>query len=195
MACPKSAAVATRNPGKIRPVRRALKILCGIGEKEVHVVPPPEGLKPQPFGSLEVFRGALLRALEAYNYVGGKGFGVGVEAGPIEFYTGTGVIETQVAVIIGPGGRVSVGLSQSFELPAGIVERMRRGAELGSLVPWRRGEGDLGESIGYIGVATSGLVTRADLTFQSVVMALVPWYTGEESSLALLEELKGITNI
>ena len=186
--CPKRAAIATRNPGKVRPVRRVLELLCGLEKNEFIVVEPPSGLAAQPVGGLQVFRGALTRALHAFSSVAPRGLGIGIEAGLVEFYTGTGFIETQVAVIVGPGHRYSVGTSASFELPQGIVDAMKRGFELGSLIERRRHVGDLGEGIGYIGLATGGVITREELTFQAIIMALVPWYTGEVSSLGVIKQ-------
>ena len=188
--CPVRAAIATRNPGKVRPARRAVDLICGL-RGDLVVVDPPEGLSPQPVGGLEVFRGAFMRAVTAHRAVGPSGLGIGVEAGLVEFYTGVGFLETQVAVVVGPGGRYSVGASASFELPQSIEDRMKRGEELGSLVTARRHAGDIGESIGYIGIATGGVITREDLTFQAVAMALLPWRLGHIDSLGIVDEVAG----
>ena len=193
--CPRKAAIATRNPGKIRPTARVLQALCGIGRDDLVPVDPPGDLPPQPVGSLEVVRGALLRAIAAAEALEWRGLGIGIEAGLLEFYTSTGYIETQVAVIAGPGRRVSLGWSAGFELPPGIVEAMKRGTELGRIYAPRRGVGDLGETIGYIGVETMGLVSREDLTFQAVAMALLPWIHGNISYLQTADELAQAINI
>jgi len=58
----------------------------------------PDKLPPQPVGSLDIIRGAFLRAINGYRETGEAG--VGVEAGPMEFYAPGGFIETQVSVII-----------------------------------------------------------------------------------------------
>jgi len=149
-------------------------------------VESPEGLPRQPVG-VEVVRGALLRAIKAREH--GVEYGGGVEAGPVEFYTTTGFIETQVAVIVGPGDRASVGVSASFELPPGVAEKVAlMGVELGETAPAKR-PGDLGEGVGYIGVLTRGHVTRLDLTVQAVVMALTPWISGWWGQLRKAGEL------
>lgn len=173
--------IATMNEVKVRAVEEAFRRFCNIGE----VIPvKPPSLPSQPAGSLMVYRGALKRALEARR---NADFGVGVEAGPIEFYTSTGFIETQIAVIVGPNSRVSVGLSSSFELPQGIVDRVLHGEELAAAVRVPR-SGDIGEGIGYIGYLTGGFTTRQDLTLQAVTMALVPWIGGFDSDLMTVEE-------
>ncbi len=165
------AGIASRNPGKVRAVRKALDRFCEI--KEYKIVEPPKRLVAQPVGSLEVVKGAFFRAYKSYTSIK-RGMGIGVEAGLIEFYTTTGFIETQVAIIIYEG-KVSVGLSSSFQLPSHIVNKMLHGLELGSLVEKKRSMKDIGETIGYIGIVTEGDITRETLTYESVVMALVPW--------------------
>jgi len=181
---PARVAVATGNTAKLRAAERALKRLCNVAS--VDAAEPPAGLPPQPVGS-QVFWGALRRALSALG--AGADLGVGVEAGPLEFYTGTGFIEVQVAVVAGPGGRVSVGLSQGFELPPGIAEKVTSGVELGSLAKGPGGR-DIGESIGYIGLLTGGYITRSDLTEHAVAMALVPWTAGWWTTLPRAEDLE-----
>ncbi len=179
----RSVGAATRNPGKIRAIGKAFKRFCNI--EKIVVVKVPYNLPPQPVGSLGIVSAAFLRAINGYKETGEAG--VGVEAGPMEFYAPGGFIETQVSVII-INDKVSVGLSSSFPLPRRLLSKMVYGVELGSLVEEKRSIGDIGESIGYIGLATEGVVTREDLTFQSVVMALVPWIKGYDHDLPSIKE-------
>ncbi len=165
---PLKVGIATRNEVKVRATESAVKSLCNI--KEFLVVDPPSNLPKQPVGSIQVVKGALNRAITAYNHAD---LGIGIEAGPIEFYSSTGFLEIQVAIVIGPNGKLSIGLSPGFELPQGLLDAMLSGKELGELVS--HGQEDLGELIGYIGVLTRGRVTRYDLTVHAVTMALTPW--------------------
>ncbi|MCE4601475.1 MAG: DUF84 family protein [Desulfurococcales archaeon] len=176
-------AVATKNSVKLRAVEKAFKRYCNVNSV-VSVDPPP--ISKQPHGALDVVAGALARAERAYSE---GDFGVGIEAGPIEFYASHGYIETQIAVVIGPGNRVSVGLSPSFEVPQMVVDGMLDGVELAELVPVKR-RGDIGEGVGYIGIVTRGYITRQDLTEAAVVMALAPWIGGFHYELQTIEELK-----
>ncbi|MCE4629061.1 MAG: inosine/xanthosine triphosphatase [Desulfurococcales archaeon] len=175
-------AIATRNKIKVRAVEKVFKRFCNV--TNIIAVTPPQ-LPQQPSGAIEVFRGALTRAKVARKY---GDFGVGVEAGPIEFYTSTGFIETQVAVIVGPSNKVSVGLSPSFELPHPVLDKILKGLELADAVNVPR-SGDIGEQIGYIGYVTSGFITRQDLTVHALVMALVPWIAGFDSELMSVDEI------
>ena len=180
---PVSIAIATRNPMKMRATEKAFSRFCNVSS--IITVEPPD-VPRQPCGTLEVLKGALMRAQTAFEH---GDFGIGIEAGPIEFYTTSGYIETQVAIIVGPGERVSIGMSPSFELPYKIISRMLDGVELGELTPVKR-VGDRGEGIGYIGVVTRGHITRQDLTELAITMALVPWIGEFHRELQTLSELK-----
>ena len=180
-------ALASRNPMKLVAVERAFRRYFNA---RVVMVPVETGYPRQPVGLGELVGGAAARARAALEAEAGATFGVGIEAGLMEFPSTTGFIEVQVAVVAGRDGRASVGLSQGFELPPGVVERMLEGEELASASGLKRGSRDIGEYIGYIGVATRGAVTRLDLTVHAVLMALTPWLQGGRSWLARLEEIE-----
>jgi len=176
------AAIGTSNPVKLRAARRVFSRYLGLTVVGGDV---KTSIPRQPVGLDALLRGALERAYYSRRKVGAL-YGVGVEAGLMEFPTSTGFIETQAAVIIGPGMRVSIGLSSSFELPPWLVERMLEGAELGEVYRPRRG--DIGELIGYIGVETMGGTTRQELTEQAIEAALLPWLR-DPSWLQSIDEL------
>ncbi len=163
--------VGSVNPVKVRSVRRVLSRFMDV---EVIAVNVATSVSRQPVGSRDIVLGALERALGALSLVPEASLSVGIEAGPMEFYSKTGFLETQVAVIADRDCRVSIGLSPSFELDPNILERMMMGEELSQAVQIPRRSGDIGELIGYIGYITEGLITRQDLTEAAVAMALAP---------------------
>jgi len=179
-------AVGTSNDMKVRAVSRAFKRYFDC---EVVKVAVETSVPAQPVGARQLVQGALERALKSLERVSDASYGVGIEAGLMEFFSSTGYLETQVAVIVGPGRRVSVGLSPSFELPPEIVDRMLNGLELSSASNILRGKRDIGEDVGYIGVKTWGAVTRGDLTELAVRMALLPWLERSEWLITLEEFL------
>ena len=185
-------AVGTSNELKVRAVERAFRRYM---EAKAEMVEVGTGRGRQPSGILDVAGGALERALEAYRR-GGYDYGVGIEAGPIEFPSSTGYLETQVAVIVGGGCRASVGLSPSFELEKGVLEAVLAGVELEAVVAARgvARARPLGETIGYIGVLSRGYITRLELTEAAVAMALIPWISGAavEGSLESLASQLGL---
>ncbi len=162
-------AVGSTNPVKVNAVRRAFRMLCNADVVGVSV---DSGVPAQPVGFAEVTRGAINRAHGARSSTGAE-YGVGIEAGLIE--TEAEPIELQVAAIIGPQGRVSIGVSQGFMIPPGWVDEVRRRVELGIIAARETGRSGIGEKLGLIGFLTGGHVTRTDLTYNAVVMALIPW--------------------
>jgi len=175
---PAKFAIATSNPMKVRSLEVAARRFCNV--EQVIAAPAPPGLPAQPVGWGQLVEGALARARAAHAMLAGSGFGVGVEAGPAVI--GGFTVELQVAAVMGPGGRVSIGTSQGFMMPKRVEEMVVGGVELGAAAGVER-PGDIGESIGYIGVLTRGAVTRQDLTVASIMMALLPWVNGYHADL------------
>ena len=178
-------AIGSLNKLKVRSVTRVLRRFYDV---EVIPVSVATSVPRQPIGSRDLVLGALERALGALNLVPRADWGVGVEAGLMEFYTRTGFLETQVAVIVDRDCRVSIGLSPSFELDPETVRLMAMGLELPQAKKIPRTVGDIGEIIGYIGYATQGLITRQYLTEAAIAMALVPRINGG-NWLLTVEEL------
>ncbi len=182
-------AVGSTNPVKANAVRRAFRLLCNA---EIEKVAVESGVPPQPVGFHEVVLGAFNRACRALERTGAD-YGVGVEAGLVD--TGVEYIELQAAVIVNREKRVSIGFSQGFPLPADWVERVLARMELGEIAAATTKRRGLGERLGVIGYLTSGLVTRTDLTYNAVLMALVPLlnphlYTRLPSAREVRERLK-----
>jgi len=184
-------AVGSLNQVKVRSVRRVLGRFYDV---EVVPVAVETSVSRQPIGSRDLVLGSLERALGALASVPSAELGVGVEAGLMEFYTRTGFIETQVAVIVDRSCRASLGLSPSFELSPKVVELMLQGYELSQAAEIPRGLGDIGELVGYIGYATGGLITRQMLTEAAIAMALAPrlW---DPSWLITVEELSDLLGV
>ncbi len=163
-----SIAVGTENELKYRAVLRALANLCTV-EKAVMV--GVHGLKPQPVGMDEVVAGAIVRAIRALEKAE-TDYGVGVEAGPL-LVAGIG-LEVQAAAIVDVDGRLSLGLSQGFMVPSTWLEAMIEGKELGTLAEKATGRKRIGQTHGLVSYLTFGRVSRGDLTYEAVVMALIP---------------------
>ncbi len=179
-------AVGTSNPLKLRSVEKVFKQFM-----EVEYVLPIDikDIEKQPVGTRSLVRGALLRAVKS-RIKAGSDYGVGIEAGLMEFYTSTGFIETQVVAIVNSMSEVSFGLSPSFELPDHIVRQMINGVELAEAFNRERGwSRDIGEYIGVIGILTYGRITRLDLTSAAVLMALIPHLYRETYKLARVEDV------
>ncbi len=179
-------AVGTSNPLKVMSVEKVFPLFMDI--EEVVPISVQEPVR-QPVGARSLARGALKRAITAIEKAKSD-YGVGIEAGPIEFYSTTGFVETQVAAIVNSYGEVSFGLSPSFELPGDVIELMIRGVELSeAFAPYSRRSGDIGESIGVVGILTQGNMTRLDLTVAALMMALIPHVHKDRYRLARVADI------
>lgn len=130
-------AVASRNPNKVRAVEEAYR-LFGIPARVVAVV-KPASLPPQPVGLDAVVRGAVERARVAVYATEATEHGVGIEAGAVG--AGGAYLDITVAAIADRFGRVTLGFSPAFQIPALFLGEVLRGVELGVLAErhFRRG--------------------------------------------------------
>ncbi|MDG6911421.1 MAG: inosine/xanthosine triphosphatase [Nitrososphaerota archaeon] len=164
-------ALGSMNPAKIEGVRRAFTMF--FPSVEVRPIDPAAVSKAQPRGLDEMTEGATARARFALSQVDGD-FGVGVEAGI--FTIGEVYFDNQIAAIADGSGRVTLGHSAGYSLPREAMERLfAAGEELERWAEKVSGVYGVGDKGGLIHYLTNGKVSRADLTEQCVVTALVPW--------------------
>lgn len=164
--------VGSRNPVKLRGVERAFREF--YGQVELVAVEVDPLVPKQPIGLEETLRGALNRARGALSKVSGN-YGVGVEAG--FFHLSGTPIEVQVAAVVDQAGRVGIGISPGFPLPPAFVRAIERGevGELEEVVDRWFGTRGIGEAGGLVSLLTRGAITREDLTYYAVAMALIPF--------------------
>jgi len=163
-------AVGTKNPAKIEGVKRAFARY--YRDVEVRRVDSSKVAKAQPKGLDEMAAGATARAKYALSIAGGD-FGVGVEAGI--FTIGPVYFDNQVGAITDRSGKVSLGHSAGYMLPAGAMEDLfREGRELERWAEKVSGINEVGDKGGLVNFLTKGTVSRADLTEQCIIMALAP---------------------
>lgn len=164
-------AVGSKNPAKVEGVRKAFARY--FADFEAFPVDSASVAKPQPRGLEEMIAGATARARFALSKADGD-FGVGVEAGI--FTIGEVYFDNQVAAIAGPSDKLSFGHSAGYSLPRGAMEKLF--AEDEELERWAEkisGIQEVGDKGGLIRYLTKGEMSRADLTEQCVVTALIPW--------------------
>jgi inosine/xanthosine triphosphatase len=164
-------AVGTKNPAKLEGVSRAFAKY--FPDLELRPVDSTKIAKAQPRGLEEMTAGATARAKHALSNAGGD-FGVGVEAGI--FTIGPVYFDNQVAAIVDPSGKVSLGHSAGYSLPREAMERLfSEGKELERWAETVSGIDEVGDKGGLVQHLTKGRMTRADLTEQCVMTALIPW--------------------
>jgi inosine/xanthosine triphosphatase len=164
-------AVGTKNPAKLQGVSRAFaKYFPSV---DFRPVDSSSISKAQPRGLEEMTAGATARAKFALSKAGGD-FGVGVEAGI--FTIGPVYFDNQVAAVVDPSGKVSLGHSAGYSLPREAMETLfKEGKELERWAESISGINEVGDKGGLVEHLTRGKITRADLTEQCVVTALIPW--------------------
>ncbi len=164
-------AAGTKNPAKLEGIRRAFGKY--FPDMELRPVDSTSVAKAQPRGLEEMTAGATARAKFALSKAGGD-FGVGVEAGI--FTIGEIYFDNQVAAIVNPSGKVSLGHSAGYSLPQQAMEKLfSEGKELERWAESISGIDEVGDKGGLIQHLTKGKMTRTDLTEQCVVTALIPW--------------------
>ncbi|HUK80269.1 MAG TPA: inosine/xanthosine triphosphatase [Nitrososphaerales archaeon] len=164
-------AVGTKNPVKVEGVRLAFsKYFTGV---ELHPIDASAVAKAQPKGLREMKAGATARAKFALSKQGGD-FGVGVEAGI--FTIDDVYFDNQIAAIVDPSGKVSLGHSAGYMLPTRAMEQLFvEGRELERWAEEVSGINQVGDKGGLIQHLSKGKMTRAELSEQCVLTALIPW--------------------
>lgn len=167
-------ALGSRNPAKVQGASKAFRRL----RRRVRVV----GVElsgatvPQPFGLRETVKAALRRAELALERSPSAALGLGVEAGLVKCpLIPAGFMDQHVALILDRGGGVTVGGSSSFEYPSKVVvNTLGEGVEVGKVVEELSGIEGIGRKKGAIGFLSHGVVNRAQLVEQAVLMAMIP---------------------
>lgn len=164
--------VGSLNRSKVEGVRKAFESL--VGPCEVVAVKVSTSLPPQPLGLAVAVEGARRRARSALARGCGCSYGVGVEAGL--FVVSEDFFDVQVACVATADGSEFIGFSPSFAIPRSFAKLIVTGEaqELEEVVDRYFGTRDIGSAGGFIKLLTRSKVTREDLTYYAVAMALVP---------------------
>jgi inosine/xanthosine triphosphatase len=160
-------AVGSLNPVKIKAAENVFRRI--YGDVAVEGMKVSSGVPPQPFGR-ETITGAINRSKEAYaceKY----DMGVGIEAGLFEM--GDFMLDVQYCAVY-DGDRLTIGCGSGFEYPSVVLSEVLGGKEVGDVMSRVAGVQNLGEKQGAIGVLSKGMLTRTQLTEQSIFMALIP---------------------
>ncbi len=172
--------MGTTNRSKLLAVKKAWILL---GDAEIIGVGVDSGVSEQPIGLQEILEGALNRAVSAYEIMGGD-YSVGIEAGYL-YLDDKVLLDVQAVVVMDDKKKVTLGLSPSFQVPQKAIEY----SSLGEYMSHISGRKNINREIGAIGYFTKGTITRTDLTYSAVVMALVPRLNPEyyEELLSVVE--------
>ncbi|MDO8624580.1 MAG: inosine/xanthosine triphosphatase [Candidatus Diapherotrites archaeon] len=164
----------SKNPAKIASVRGAFELF--FDDVLVEGIEVASGISVQPFDD-DTFIGAKNRVDEllkrrATNLVKDllPDFVIGLEGGVASEFNRHFVFA--VACIADAKGRIAFGQSGRFELPDGVVVRLKAGEELGAVMDDWTNEKDLKHRGGAVGLLTNGKIDRAAFNRDAVVLAL-----------------------
>jgi len=162
--------VGSTNPIKAEAVRRVFARLFGEEDLEIRLIEVSSDVPAQPIGE-QVSQGARMRAEQALSEAD---YGVGIEAGLIWNEHFQCYFDVQFCAIVDKSGLWTAGHGSGFFYPPSVIERVRQGQTVGQAMTALTGIEKIGQKMGAIGYLTQGLLDRAALTEQAVLMALVP---------------------
>ena len=163
--------VASKNPAKIEAVRNAFAQAFSTAIL-VEGASVPSGVSDQPMSDEETRRGALNRAMNAKALIPDAHFWVGVEGGINPVDEG---MEAFGWMAIIDAHQKSISRSASFLLPPQIARQIASGHELGPAMDALFKEKDSKKKGGAVGLLSKGLVSRAQLYEQPLLLALIPF--------------------
>ncbi len=166
--------IGSKNPVKIESVKEGFSKFF----KDIEVVglEVDSGVPDQPTEN-EIFEGAKNRALELKRInddrdLNGEFF-VGLEGGIAEIHSKW--FNYMVVYILDNKDRTGVSMSDHFELPKIIVEKLLNGGELGPVMDKLTGGSNIKHKGGAIGFFTKEVLNRKDLCVSGVITALIPF--------------------
>jgi inosine/xanthosine triphosphatase len=162
-------AVGSKNPVKIRPVRKIFKKYF----KNITIVSHdvPSGVSEQPLSEEEMYKGALNRARQVLKIFPNAEYGVGIEGG-IVTHPIAGKNEKSVVVIANSKEDTGIGISAALFLPEKITRHILDGKTLNDAIDKEFGTNNIGKGIGAYGIFTKGTVTRASGMEDAIAFAL-----------------------
>ncbi|MHA1521478.1 MAG: inosine/xanthosine triphosphatase [Promethearchaeota archaeon] len=177
--------VGSKNPVKIAAVKAVFT--KNFPEEAIEVQNHPIGsqVPNQPIGIDQIFSGALNRAEGVKKWADQRDpkavenvFFVGIEAGLIKFPpVSSGYLAYSVCVILDLEGNRGTGTGPGWEYPTKILQPMLadRSLELADVMGNISGDKEIRNKEGAVGFYSQNRVTRYDLAYAGIQMALIPF--------------------
>lgn len=172
----KKVVVASQNPVKINATRKAFESAFPGEDFEIEGMNIPSFVPAQPMSDEETLEGAINRAENAKLARKTADFWVGIEGGietDGEFMDAFGWIIVLSADMMGQTR------SCTFPLPPYVVKKVLAGEELGHVNDEFFKMHNSKQGGGAVGSLTDNLVTRMDLYYQPLILALIPFMQAE----------------
>ncbi len=175
--------LASGNPVKARATENGFRRVFPKETFEVVRLSVPSGVSDQPMTDAETLLGATNRIDAVSEAEPSADFWIGIEGGIAEEEIGTGEgiskDDTEMTALAWVVVRSKTGFGKSrtgtFVLPPDVARLVRQGKELGEADDIVFGRSNSKQAEGAVGLLTGGVVDRAQLYEQSVVLALIPF--------------------
>ncbi|MHA1673616.1 MAG: DUF84 family protein [Promethearchaeota archaeon] len=189
--------VGSNNPVKLAAVQAVFsknypKIVVNVQNH-----PIVSRVPDQPIGIDQVFSGALNRAegvkqwaMQTSKFQNNerpdtvdKYYFVGIEAGLVSVpFVNSGYLAYSVCVILDRDGNRGIGTGPGWEYPPKVVQSMLedRSLELADVMAEISGDHDIRNKEGAVGYYSQNRVTRYDLAYSGIQMALIPFLQPDE---------------
>ncbi|MGG0669827.1 DUF84 family protein [Sporosarcina koreensis] len=159
--------IGSTNQAKVKAARTVIE--SHFPGSELSEMKVPSGVKDQPFGDEETRTGALNRATNAANELGGT-IGIGLEGGVR--IVGDEMFVCNWGALVLPSGKSFTAGGAQIPLPAEIANELQNGRELGVVVDEYFKASGIRQSEGAIGMFTAQTITR-DKLFEHVMQLLI----------------------
>lgn len=167
-------AVGSQNPVKIKGVKQAFQKV--FGDCEVVGISVPSGISDMPMSFEELVKGSKTRAKNAIDKLDAD-FGVGPEGGFEQKEIGTFLIG--FVAVVDKKGKWGFGRGSGLLMPEKIVERVKKGKELGDVMDKIRGLKNTKHHEGAVGFFTRNLIPRVKTFEITTIYALSRFIKGE----------------
>lgn len=168
----KTIAIASKNPVKIRAVKQGFEHAFPEGRFVIEAIATDSGVADQPLTDEETLTGAQNRAEQAAIIAPQADYWVGVEGGIEDHPDG---MQAFAWVVVKSAVQVGRGRTGAFYLPYAVSELVREGMELGEADDIVFGKNNSKQAEGAVGLLTGGVIDRASLYMQAVILALIPF--------------------
>lgn len=162
--------VASRNPVKVNATQQAFEAVFKQ-QFEVVGISVASEVSDQPMTDSETLIGAKNRVKNAQLAMPDADYWVGIEGG---VQTRDEQIEAFGYTVIAHKGQLLQSKSAIIPLPTELQRRILAGEEMGPVMDDLFKDVNTKQKGGAVGLLTNGLVSRADLYYQPLVMALIP---------------------
>lgn len=160
--------VASLNPAKINAVKEAFSDVFPGQTFLFQGVSVASEVPDQPTSDKETKQGALNRVKNAKKSVPDADFYVGLEAGNEGDFTFAWMVIESV-------DKRGESRSASLMLPPVVLEKLRKGKELGHVMDEVFSTENIKQKGGAIGLLTDHLLTRSSVYRQALILALIPF--------------------